>query len=344
VATIPYSTVLRTERLPVDAQDIVTKVRLVIAGNRAGRIPESFSTLTVADNPLGAGVSVDHFPTPIAYEYEAPEHATYGCARAFSLPEGFNPFLNPFDALVPEPSAITNVTNPGSPSAIRDGDPITFAEPTSYGSPGVIVYDFDAAIVGFRLRFVSVTSLFSDFLSMQMVRGRGGGCSTRAWHKLDAVDPELIYDVMPSTAQNELVNTSTVTGVASRGSLTLSFGVYHTDLRIFEFYPLMLNEALLLDVAKANVRLPAADPKRVTVRGYVAPDRSHTITGWPGGDFTGVVAQHQYELGKTVIDFEQAGAPVGLPAEAIESARERNTAITRAINTANYSLVMGERQ
>src|SRR5690606_20363806 len=110
--------------------------------------------------------------------------------------------------------------------------------------------------------------------------------------------------------------------------------------QLFEFYPLILNTALLEEIAKSNIRLPAERPQRVTVRGYVPPDREHTIVGWPGGDYTGTVAQVQYELGRTVIDFEQAGAPVGLPAEAIEAARERRVAIDRAVQDAAYPVRM----
>src|SRR5690606_35628409 len=125
--------------------------------------------------------------------------------------------------------------------------------------------------------------------------------------------------------------------------LGVSQGLF-SEWRVTDFYPLILNEALLEEIAKSNVRLPAEKPQRVTVKGYVAPDREHTIVGWPGGDYTATVAQHQYELGRTVIDLEQAGSPVGLDADAIETARFQDARVASAIASAGYSLKMGERQ
>src|SRR5690606_39112832 len=119
------------------------------------------------------------------------------------------------------------------------------------------------------------------------------------------------------------------------GSINLSV-IGPASSRVTHFYPLILNEALLEENAKANIRLPAQLPQRVTVRGYVAPDREHTIQGWPGGDYTGVVAQHQYELGRTVIDFEESGPPLGVPAEAVEAERVRVARTAASIDRAAY--------
>src|SRR5690606_9544589 len=99
------------ERLPVDAQDVVTKVTLVVAGNRAGADPGMLIAYNT-DDPLTIE-TVTYCPWPITFEYEAPEHATLGCARAFALPEGVDPFLPPDDDGVPEPDTVINFVNPG---------------------------------------------------------------------------------------------------------------------------------------------------------------------------------------------------------------------------------------
>lgn len=360
MAVIPYSDVIDRQLLPVDAQDIVTKVRLVIAGDMAGQAPTTFVTDSGA-----AGQSdrdrVDYVPLPLTFEYEAPEHATYGAEKSFALPSGMNPFLPPTDERIPEPR-FTNFDNPGDPSAVRDGDPATFAEYTG----GVASIDYPSAqgagIVGYRLRYDLVTSsttttyvqaaitpvvmnpLFDDLPSfVPMATGAIVAALVNPLPPSEA--PTEQYMVLPPTAHWSADN-SAVTPIVGRGfgKMTLFASLNVTSMRVYAFYPLILNEDLLEDIARAQVRLPALLPQRVTVRGYVSPDREHTITGWPGGDYTGVVAQHQYDLGRTVIDFEQAGSPVGLPAEAIEAARERRQAIEGTVQVANYNLMMGSRR
>src|SRR5690606_2104087 len=160
---------------------------------------------------------------------------------------------------------------------------------------------------------------------------RGGSDSlsygTYAAFKLTSDEVTDLYLVRPPDARNADENDANFAGLTYRGSTSLTTFENTGEAEVHHFYPLLLNVPLLEDIAKRQIRLPAPTPRRVTVAGYVPPDREHTIVGWPGGDYTAVVAQHQYDLGRTVIDFEQAGAPVGLPAEAIEAARERRVAI-----------------
>ena len=360
MAIIPYANVVNVERLPVDAQDIVTKVRLVIAGNRAGAEPGFLWVrgTTAATDPA----AVTYTPWPITHVYEAPEHATYGAERSLALPEGFNPFLPPTDASIPEPDQITHFSNPGTPSAIRDGDPDTYAE---WITPGVstdiggIMYPFVEDCYGFLLRYSlgSQPSVFDNVLKTSAVVRvqplfdgdppvlRYGFVEAATGEQLpDTGDPRELYMVIPPIANIAPENEPPHAATRFQGRVSMEAFDGTQFMQLYAFYPLVLNRALLEEVAKANVRLPALIPRRVTVDGYVAPDREHTITGWPGGDFTGSVAQHQYELGRTVIDFEQAGAPTGLPAEAVEAARERTVAVKSEIQRSGYSVKMGERQ
>ena len=365
MATIPYADVLSTERLPVDAQDIITKVRLVIIGTPGGNRDADRISVHYGETDLGTPSPdheyVEHAPLPLVYEYEAPEHPQYRCERAFALPEGFNPFLPPTDASIPDPVAVGMST----PSAVRDGDPITYSEGSSTPEAqqnSQLSYSLGSAfkVAGYKLRYALTTDpVFRDLnriaitSNIHVVEGVSPAdqrVDARQAHTLlstDGIDaPEdlhafALHDARGSNTNYESAVTSRTHVLAIRVAVT---GSESFTFRVHEYYPLILNEPLLEDVAKSNIRLPAANPARVTVRGYVAPDREHTITGWPGGDFTGAVAQHQYDLGRTVIDFEQAGSPVGLPAEAIESARERAHATLAAISSANYALKMGERR
>ena len=340
MAIIPYANVVNVERLPIDAQDIVTKVRLVIAGNRAGRPGFNF---TVLENATSA--TVDYAPAPITFEYQDAAHATYGCERSFALPEGFNPFLPPESSAIADPVAGGTMSNPGTPSAVRDGDPTTFATLSSFGSVGTLNYDYDASYVGFRLKYKAKDSAAGGGLLIIHGAGRAGGYQIWSKHRRvsEGADTDTQYYVLPHDARNQIVNTPTVTGSAQQ-TLVMTAATTITELEVYDYYPLVLDAELLEDVAKSNIRLPGMIPQRVTVNGIIAPDREHTITGWPGGDYTGAVAQHQYELGRTVIDFEQAGAPTGLPAEAVEAARERTVAVKAEIERRSYSIKMGERQ
>lgn len=360
MAVISYADVIDRQLLPVDSQEIVTRVRLVIAGDIAGASP---TTLTADAGAQGQSQSerVDYVPMPIVFEFEAPEHAIYGAERSFALPSGLNPFLPPTDPLVPEP-AVVNFDNPGSPSAVRDGDPSTFATFTGAGA----VIDYTSAegqgVVGYRLRYTLETSgvthtrvqaaltpvvmnpLFDGVPAF--VPFAPGALVVASVNPLAAAEAQTEqYMVLPPMAGWSPDNAA-VTPIDGRGfgKMTLIADLNVTAMLVYAFYPLILNEPLLEEIARAQVRLPAQLPQRVTVRGYVSPDREHTIIGWPGGDYTGVVAQHQYELGRTIIDFEQAGSPAGLPAEAIEAARERKQAIDGTVAVANYNLMMGSRR
>src|SRR5690606_35115303 len=80
--------------------------------------------------------------------------ATHGAQRSFALPEGVDPFLAPPDVSIPGPTVI-NFSNPGSPSAVRDGDPLTYASYEGQ-SQATLTYSFTAAspvCVGFLARY-----------------------------------------------------------------------------------------------------------------------------------------------------------------------------------------------
>lgn len=348
MAIIPMSDVLDHQLLPIDAQDIVTKVRLVIAGNRAGGDPTYFYVGRDAGDGSSDGVTLDYYPRPVVFEYEAPEHATYGCERSLALPENSDPFLPPEHPSIPEPSVSGAWVNPGSPSAVRDGDPLTKA--TVSGS-GAISYSNIVGGVGFKIRFKATRAGAFYALDVLCRNQRGAssaqGFVTFASVKLLSEEVTDRYLVLPPDARNETENTPDLDGLTYRQTIFLS-SVTGTEAEVVHFYPLVLNTELLENIAKANIRLPGMSPRRVTVRGVVPPDRVHTITGWPGGDYAGFVAQHQYDLLRgeavTIIDFEQAGPPVGLPAEAVEAERVRVARTTASIDRATYGLKMGERQ
>lgn len=349
MSTIPFSDVLDWQPLPIDAQDIVTKVRLVVAGNRAGREPGALTARDPATFPLHT--AIDYAPMPIVYTYEAPEHAIYGATRSFELPAGMDPFLPPTDPAIPEPTFAQNFDNPGSPSAVKDGDPTTYAENTGgYDEVAQMHYLAVPDAVGFRLRYwLDAASgwerSYAEITVLDAVTSQGT-VQMRTGPLPNTTDPAELYVVLPPDAHWALDN--------GGGSLDDAFGVSAsiqfqkfpmTNCRLHAFYPLVLNRALLEDVARAQIRLPAQTPRRVTVAGTLPPgEMEHTITGWPGGTYTGQVARQTYRGGETVVDFEQAGAPPGVPQEALEAERVRVARTRQVVNSAGYGLKMGERQ
>lgn len=354
MATIAYSDVLEWHPLPIDSQDVVTKVRLLIAGNRAGAEPVEQRTSIVNEGTF------DIVPEPVVYEYEAPEHATYGAVKSFALPEGVNPFLEQTDDVIPEPEAV-NISNPGSPSAVRDGDPDTYAEGTGAGQMILRYMLGDTSIAhlcaGFRLRY-GLTGTYSTAIGRQVLM--------QHWHYTPPPDgqqrilahrryemqltneidePTEMYAISTWDARGAVENRSEdlvkAAVIWAEANPTSAGGAW----RVYEFYPLFLNEELLEGIAKAQIRLPAATPRRVVVNGILDPtDREHTITGWPGGDFTGAVARLTYEDGATVVDFEEPGAPPGVPQELLEAERVRVQRTQTVMQRTVYGLRMGERQ
>lgn len=370
MATIQFADVLDHQLLPIDSQDVVTKVRLVIAGNVAGVAPwdvlHSQLIQDVDADPETGELPIEefrYFPDPIVFEYEDPLHATYGVVKSFALPTGVNPFLPPEHPDIPEPFT-DNLSNPGSPSAVRDGDPVTFASIITPDQSGAasIAYDWNAdkRFVGWMAHVSGVREASSfgsmagspahvTFTEHRIVNANVTAVRTWADYRVATGTGAEVESVFPGDARGNAAN-----GADGRRWARLLFFmsvmqppdyVQQPDVKIFSFYPLILNEDLLLDIAKAQVRLPAQTPRRVTVRGTLVPDSlEHTIVGWPGGDYTGKVARQSYREGTTVVDFEQAGAPPGVAQEAIEAERVRAARTRQVVETAGYALKMGERQ
>lgn len=347
MASIQYSGVTGIQPLPIDAQDVVSDLRIVLAGNRAGLDPSTLMNFYSTGTFPTVEQAVSYVPRPLTFRWV--DNNTYAARAKVDLPVGIDAFLPSGDEDVPEPTSVTGFTNPGDPSAVRDGDPTTYASTTGGGT---ISYTGIEKAIGFKLMYEAAEAGQAAIVLHPAVEP----VTTWGIYNIPAAStPAELYAVLlldARTARENLDSPGTVIppappygvleGAPTRVNISLSFD--GGAVKVYEFYPLIPNETRLEAIAANNVRLPASEPKRVTVRGYVAPDREHTITGWPGGDFTGTVAQHQYELGRTVIDFEQAGAPTGLSAVSMQEARRQQVAVDRALQKALYPVRMGERQ
>jgi len=356
MATIAYADVLKHTPLPIDAQDIVSRVRIVVAGSRAGKEPSSYRSAYAAASG-GGEQAVTYLQLPWVHEYADASDATYRCTRSFALPDGVEAWLDPTDSGIPEPTLATGVTNPGSPSAIRDGDAGTYAQNT--GS-GLVQLEYSLSGYGYALGFyLRYEASFAGGGPIAFFAGPGGVMLTQlnsgfprfltqgSYDCVPTSSPVEMYAVLPWDARGLSENggsgigslTTTITLLFDAGSFA-SAG----DLKVYEFYPLMLDTTLLNGIAKQNIKLPASTPQRVTINGYVAPDKSHTITGWPGGDYTGAVAKQTYGGGETIIDFEQKGSPAGITQEQAQASSYNAQAQRARIAAANYPVRLGERQ
>lgn len=351
MAQIPFERVRDYQRLPIDAQDVVTRARVVVA---AQATKDNLQSINTKFGPFASVASFPYYPVPIAVEHVAAEHATYRAVRSFELPAGIDPFLPQTSPAIPDPAGVAGFTNIG---AVRDGDLSTYAEATEAGGSfyfpvfNSATTTVEHVLYGYRITY-----------SLKLKAGGGGGVRTAVGviqheYNYDSIsrrltaaatyglpvagEPTTLDVYFPTPQRNELRGVPMTSG---RQWLRLLFsadtGVSY--LRVYEYYPLLLNVPLLESIARAQIRLPVSTPRRVTVRGYLPPgDLTHTITGWPGGDYTGVVARQSYREGNTIVDFEQAGAPPGVPQDALEAERVRTNRTRELVRAATYPTLVG---
>lgn len=345
MARISIRRVLTWERIPIDAQEVVTKARIVVlAQHTKERLAYLRATIV---NPPAAEETTDYYPVPVTFEQEDALHDAYGTERSLELPHGVDPFLAPDNSVIPDPTG-SDWTNPAN---VRDGLLTTYAEYNPSTPSGWLSYglndtgeDLRRRVAGFRLVYSYTMEdgftgpqppLSVDFFVKEVDSQGRGAVVYATWDFPASSDPAEAFMFLPPAYS------SFIPAQPAGTTYTLRLRPW-TDavgpLNVYAFYPLVVDTDLVKNIAKAQLKTPASAPRRVTVRGYVpAGDAQHTIVGWPGGDFTGRVARQSYRDGETVIDFEQAGAPPGLPHEAVEAERVRVTRTQALIRAATYS-------
>ena len=344
MATIAYADVVHSTPLPVDAQDVLTKVHIVIAGTKSGRAPDYVWTAH-----QGTGITrelLTYAPWPVAYTHTDAAHATYGVEGAREF-KGANPFHAAEATAVGEPAGGTGLTNAGSPSAIRDGDATTYGAPTDGSGvvAGTAIWHGYVPIVGYRIRY-ELGGGANDlaYVAMAYTDEAANIVTRAAWVLPPSSDGADVYAVLPLDARMASVNGGSQDdplGVDVLRDLTF---YARGDAKLYEAYPLIPDTVGLAATGASLIRTPAASPRRLVVRGYVAPDGSLTVTGYPGGDLVATVAQVTYDQGYTILDLGQAGAPAGANADIVEAFRGVSAQRSREIGRAAYDLLMGERQ
>jgi hypothetical protein len=88
-----------------------------------------------------------------------------------------------------------------------------------------------------------------------------------------------LYSVMNPSAQQDRLNARDDPDnpgekkkyYSARSTVSVYFQDFNGDVKIHYFYPLILNEALLTEVAKANIRIPRTMPGDALLKGYYPP-------------------------------------------------------------------------
>lgn len=119
------------------------------------------------------------------------------------------------------------------------------------------------------------------------------------------------------------------------------------SFRLYQFYPLVVDEEGLQAIAQASVIKPALRPGRIFVKGYVPVDDVVLIEGFPGGNIVAVTKGFEYTHTKdqglmTTISLEQdsilSERDYGQRRRAIEEM------VNRKIAADTYSVMMGSRK
>lgn len=354
MAIINIARVIDWQRIPIDAQDVVTKARIVLLGQPTSERRELLTAYTV--HPPASYTPTPYYPVPVVVEHEDALHTTYGTERSLELRENIDPFLPPTSSVIPDPNDPqddwVNKNN------ARDGDLTTYASYSPNTPSGWLTYTFNPAapeltrrVIGFRLAYTYTADpdhtgpeprLTAQFFVTELNLLGLGSTVGGTWDFPPAGELADYYVFLPPAYTSQVPTLPAETQYTLR-LMPWSDGV--TNLRAYAFYPLVIDTNLVENIAKAQIRLPAASPLRVTVKGRVPPAAEHTIVGWPGGDYTGPVARQSYTPdGNTVIDFEQAGAPPGLPMEAVEAERVRLGRTQDLIRTATYANLIRARR
>jgi hypothetical protein len=126
---------------PTDAENIATKVTLVIAGSPAGREAELAQFYDFAPPPSGryqyTFTAYEYAARPITYSFEHPLHEVYQAEKVLALPEGVSPFMAPSVAAeyvfthggepIGNPNDWFYANNVTNAANVYDDDPTTFA-------------------------------------------------------------------------------------------------------------------------------------------------------------------------------------------------------------------------
>ena len=331
---IAFSSLTDLQKLPINARGLANYIQLVIAGDIAGDL-EPAITYTKAPN-FSVDYEVEYLPNPVTFSLR------FGSGRyGLSIPyEGTNGFYSP-QAIPSYGTSGGFASNFGGVGNEKDGDPDTFIEAGVGASSFEYQYpegDTHAQYVrGFYLAYGlkanagHETYAETNTPAMALIRYSDGSPGDDylcyAMYALlptaeaDAVEIPIkrVRCVLPLDARFHPDNQGPTFRPQISVRIQAKGMAVANEFVASSFYPLYVNDAALLKACFKKLRLASNSPKRVTVPGFIPPEPTHTVTGYPGGDYVGTVETQTYSGGYTTINFEEAGGTELDAARALEN-------------------------
>ncbi len=292
--------------LPVEGEEVVTQVIAWGGFRDTGAVvtvetPSSKGTIETSQGKTGLYLVA----------YTAPEHSTYGAAKAFSFAVESAEYGvdGSVAAKVHRDLGGISVVGAGvaycgrasgSESNLVDGDSQTSLR-LKIGDTGSIGTGWVEAVIRFQLPegfwptaweldFAFSVNPATDAALSAFVRGqadKGGGLYVPRDVSINAQSGTIkVYGGPLSSIEGIYVRVDPAT-------YTCGSPVY-LDLKELRLWGLWM--PAYKEAAKSLIRLPSQSPAEVTWDGYQPPARYLTVTGAPGGDLTGEVEVWEYEL------------------------------------------------
>ena len=295
--------------LPINSENAVTQPRIIVAGERAGIEPYN----NVIDLN---GVSRDYYPSSIYYDYDGSGDDPAGAKIKREFPVTTRTPFHDFNT-IPSFGAVTtnNFTNPagaydgsGATSAVNSNGP---------GSSNYFEFLYDSTEItagnipyGIYLKYYldksddpPTQAVTNDTTDLAIMYASAGLYFHTTHYALPSATPDPIGILVIVPPDLRLIDPVYypfdqvfiyIQTFASSGNFLL----YHA-------LPLLLNQDRLQKEAISQMRLTGQKPLKFIYQGVLPCDKEHTITGFPGGDYTASVAKQVYKEGFTEVNLEE---------------------------------------
>ena len=303
---------------------------------RSGSIDVPYSESDIAWLPAlsddvvtrGVVVVVQTEYGPMFYAHEDPQHALYGTSEILRADPSIAD-RQQYASLVAVDGAVDwEVYNDSSNAWVAgatdlgyltDGDKQTRAH--VYGQYTGDVCQPALTTFGLTLGLASTSYLLGIELDAEALNGKGLSVGYRAYisdeYKISL--PSRYSGFVPLNAAG-----ATSVLVGARGNCS-NIGAW--DVAIYEAVPYVAGD-LLQETARSLIHLPTVRPAEIRLPGYVQPQPTLTVTGAPGGDVSGDVAEVRYKhtRGEMLTIYRMARRGDGLRALEVLTDRRRYAA------------------
>lgn len=323
--TVDFKDVLY-KALPIDAQDLTSAVDIVVVGDKAGLEPDSI----ICSDTYGEVVMPNQYvASPAVASFVHEQDATYHMKKSVKLADFFDPFLKvtdlsydlysvlptPIDSklvlrvyrLFPAPEVV--------PTALSDDDNSTYLSNTAPAGQQI----YSTWLIGNTYQGHMHSALGFRFIYSMLLSNTNPAPYIEIHHSQTCTDADSVVHQLAAVARYNIPNTegsiNDIYGILpipifwdpDNGYTAISQTTYITmfandsnftgpgTLKVYEWFPLIIDYDKLQNVASAEIKLPAIRPAQVVVKGYSAPDTSLTVSGYPGGDITAAVASVEYK-------------------------------------------------